>query len=217
MANENGSRGYYGEAFWRAHHEAWRRSDLNQREYCEAEGVSLKAFGNWRAKFKAEPQPPARKLLYRRGGLSHTLSHSLSHSLSHPLSHVTYPSSSLPDLIVLPAREGHRRRFSEVDRRRILEEAAQPDASLAEIARRYGIARRVLCRWKQELAAPVFVAVQITDARAASVLAPTEGGACAMTQTARNTAVSARARASDAGATTWRRRPRAADELRRRP
>jgi len=31
--------------------------------------VSLKAFGNWRAKFKAEPQPPARKLLYRRGGL----------------------------------------------------------------------------------------------------------------------------------------------------
>ena len=88
---------------------------------------------------------------------------------------MTYPSSSLPDLIVLPAREGHRRRFSEVDRRRILEEAAQPDASLAEIARRYGIARRVLCRWKQELAAPVFVAVQITDADAPSVLAPTEG------------------------------------------
>jgi hypothetical protein len=69
------------------------------------------------------------------------------------------------DLVVLPAREGHRRRFSEADRRRILAEAAQPDASLAEIARRYGIARRVLCRWKQELAAPpVFVAVQITDA-----------------------------------------------------
>jgi hypothetical protein len=65
----------------------------------------------------------------------------------------------------LPAREGHRRRFSEADRRRILAEAAQPDASLAEIARRYGIARRVLCRWKQELATPpVFVAVQITDA-----------------------------------------------------
>ena len=79
--------------------------------------------------------------------------------------------SRLPDLIVPPAREGHRRRFNEVDRRRILEEAAQPDASLAEIARRYGIARRVLCRWKQELAAPVFVAVQITDADAPSVLA----------------------------------------------
>ena len=31
------------------------------------------SFGNWRAKFKAEPQPPVRKLLYRRRGLSHTL------------------------------------------------------------------------------------------------------------------------------------------------
>jgi hypothetical protein len=77
MANKNGSRAYYGEVFWRAHHEAWRRSDLNQREYCEAEDISLKAFGNWRAKFKAEPQPPARKLLYRRGRLCHTVSHSL--------------------------------------------------------------------------------------------------------------------------------------------
>jgi len=161
MADENRSRVRYGEAFWRAHHEAWRRSDLNQREYCEAQGIPLKAFGNWRAKFKAEPQPSTRKLLYRRRGLSHTLSH----SLSHPLSHMTYPSSPMPDLVVLPAREGHRRRFSEADRRRILAEAAQPDASLAEIARRYGIARRVLCRWKQELATPpVFVAVQITDA-----------------------------------------------------
>jgi hypothetical protein len=43
----------YGEAFWRAHHEAWLQSELNQREYCEAYGIPLKAFGNWRAKFKA--------------------------------------------------------------------------------------------------------------------------------------------------------------------
>ena len=44
------------EAFWRSHHEAWRRSDLNQREYCEAHGLPLKRFGNWRAKFKQEPE-----------------------------------------------------------------------------------------------------------------------------------------------------------------
>ncbi len=169
MADERSSRARHGEAFWRAHHEAWRRSDLNQREYCEAQGIPLKAFGNWRAEFKAEPQPSARKLLYRRGGLSHPLSHSLSHSLSH----MPYPFSPLSGPVVPPVREGHRRRFSEADRRRILEEAAQPDASLAKIARRYGIARRVLCRWKQELAAaPVFVAVQITDADAPSAAAP---------------------------------------------
>jgi hypothetical protein len=84
----------YGEAFWRAHHEAWVESELNQREYCEAYGIPLKAFGNWRVKFKAEPQLPARKVLYRRSGLSHALSHGLSHDLR----------PTIP-----PAREGRRR------------------------------------------------------------------------------------------------------------
>ncbi len=120
----------YGEAFWRAHHEAWVQSELNQREYCEAYGVPLKAFGNWRAKFKAEPQTPARKVLYRRGGLSHTLSHGLSHGLSHDLP--TGPH-------IPPAREGRRRMFSEADKQQILEEAMRPQARLSEVARRYGI------------------------------------------------------------------------------
>jgi hypothetical protein len=127
MADDAAPGGRYSEAFWRAHHEAWKRSDLNQRQYCAAQGLSLKAFGNWRAKFNSEPQPPAPKLLYRRGGVSHTLSHSLSHTLSH----VTYPASStpLPAPIVMPARAGHRRRFNEADRRQILAEAARPGAS----------------------------------------------------------------------------------------
>ena len=164
MASDFTHRVRHGEAFWRAHHEAWQRSDLNQREHCEAQDIPLKAFGNWRAKFKAEPQLPARKLLYRRGRVSHTLSHSFSHGLSHSLSHVPYPSSGPT---VLPARQGHRRRFSEADRRHILMAAAVPGASLSEIARRYGIARRVLCRWKQELdqaIAPTFVDIEITNA-----------------------------------------------------
>jgi transposase len=48
---------------------------------------------------------------------------------------VTYPSAEGP--VVPPPRDGHRRRFSEADKRRILEEAAQPGASVAEVARRY--------------------------------------------------------------------------------
>ena len=48
MASEQRSWTREGEAFWRAHHEAWKRSDLNQRQYCEAQGIPLKAFGNWR-------------------------------------------------------------------------------------------------------------------------------------------------------------------------
>ena len=149
MADAGWPRERYGEIFWRAQHEAWRQSDLNQREYCEAHGLSLKAFGNWRAKFKAESQPPPRKLLYRRGGLSHRLSHALSHSVSHMTNGLREPA-----LIIPPARDGHRRSFSEADKRLIVDEAGQPGASLSEVARRYGIAARVLFRWKQELKPP---------------------------------------------------------------
>jgi hypothetical protein len=63
-----------GEAFRRAHHEAWKRSDLNQRHYCEVYGLPQKAFENWRQKFRAEPQPPELRLLYRRRPLSPPLS-----------------------------------------------------------------------------------------------------------------------------------------------
>jgi hypothetical protein len=155
MSNEIGARVRYGEAFWRAHHEAWQQGALNQREYCEAHGIPLKAFGNWRARFKAEPRLPEPKLLYRRRHLSHGLSHTLSHRLSHDL------QASIP-----PAREGRRRKFSEADKRQILAEAIRPDARFSDIARHYGIAERVLFRWKQEMTAggePMFVAVQITD------------------------------------------------------
>lgn len=166
MADHQAPRARHGEAFWRAHHEAWKRSDLNQREYCATQGIPLKAFGNWRAKFTVEPEAPVRQLLYRRGGLSHTLSHRLSHTLSHTLGHMTYPSFSPdPGPIVPPAQAGHRRKFSESDRRHILAEADEPGISVSEVARCYGIARRVFCRWRQELAAaPTFVTVEIIDA-----------------------------------------------------
>ena len=156
MSNEIWARVRYGEAFWRAHHEAWQQSALNQREYCEAHGIPLKAFGNWRARFKAEPRLPEPKLLYRRRHLSHGLSHTLSHRLSHDL------QASIP-----PAREGRRRKFSEADKRQILAEAIRPDTRFSDIARHYGIAERVLFRWKQEMTAggePMFVTAQITDA-----------------------------------------------------
>jgi hypothetical protein len=57
-----------------AQHDAWKRSDLNQRQYCEVHGLPQKAFENWRQKFRAEPQPLERRLLYRRRPLSPVLS-----------------------------------------------------------------------------------------------------------------------------------------------
>ncbi len=150
------------EDFWRAHHEAWKRSDLNQRQYCELHDLPQKAFENWRQMFMLEPEPPQLKLLYLRRPLSTPLSP----PASPPLSPGAYPSSQLAAPIVQRPREGHRRRFSDADKRWILREAGRPEASAAEVARRYGIDQRLLRRWKQELTetAPTFVAVQITDA-----------------------------------------------------
>ena len=159
MANADRAWRRQSEEFWRAHHEAWKRSDLNQRQYCEAQGLPRKAFENWRAKFRAEPQPSERKLLYRRRSISPPLSP----PVSPPLSPATYPSSQPAGPIVPRPREGHRRRFSDTDKRWILEQAALPGASAAEVARRYGIDQRILRRWKQELS-PMFVTVEITDA-----------------------------------------------------
>jgi transposase len=65
-----------------------------------------------------------------------------------------------------------RRSFSEAEKQRIVEEASQPGVTLSQIARRYGIYRRLLFRWKEELkpkpapaeAAAVFLPVQVSDA-----------------------------------------------------
>ena len=124
----------------------------------------LKSFSNWRCMFRKEPEPFKRKLLYRRGGLKHSLSHTLSHTLNHTLSHGAYPTSPEPPVVVVPPpRDGHRRRFSEAERRRIIAEAEQPGATMSAVARRYGIGRRLLCRWKEELAAPIFVEIVVAD------------------------------------------------------
>lgn len=149
------------EAFWRSHHEAWRRSELNQREYCEAHGLPLKRFGNWRAKFKAEPEVVG-KLLYRRGGGLRPMSKWARH-----MSNEVGPP--VPD----PAKTvAGRRTFSEAEKRRIVDEASQPGVSLSQVARRYGIYRRLLFRWREELrpkseqasVPPVFAPVQVVDA-----------------------------------------------------
>ena len=40
----------HGQEFWRAHLEAWHRSELTQREYCASRGLGEKAFYHWRRK-----------------------------------------------------------------------------------------------------------------------------------------------------------------------
>ncbi len=148
-------------SFWRAHLEGWRRSELNQREYCELHGLPLKRFGNWRAKLKHEEPASAGKLLYRRGGGLRHMSRHMSKEI--PSVHSSYIPSARS------APPGARRRFSAADKRRIVEEAERPGASVSGVARQYGITTRLLFRWRQELAPAAkteasFLPVTITDA-----------------------------------------------------
>ncbi len=68
-------------------------------------GLSLKRFGNWRARLKHEEPASAGKLLYRRGGgLSHMTGHMTKGAVPAPASHIPSTRSMPP---------GKRRRFSE--------------------------------------------------------------------------------------------------------
>ena len=148
-------------SFWRAHLDGWRRSDLNQREYCELHGLPLKRFGNWRATLKHEEPAGAGKLLYRRGGgLKHMSKHMLKETPAAPSSYIPSVRSN---------GSGRRRNFSEADKKRIVEEVGRPGASVSGVARRYGIGTRLLFSWKKELAPAAkaettFLPVTITDA-----------------------------------------------------
>jgi hypothetical protein len=93
MADENRTWRRQDESFCGRAARRGKRSDLNQRQYGQAEGIPLNVFGNWRSKFEAEPQPPGRKLLYRRQGSSPPFSPHLSRPFSPLLlSPGTYPS-----------------------------------------------------------------------------------------------------------------------------
>jgi transposase-like protein len=157
------------ESFWRAHLDGWRRSDLNQREYCELHGLPLKRFGNWRAKLKHEEPASASKLLYRRGGgLKHMSKHMLKENPSAPSSYIPSARSGGP---------GKRRNFRAADKRRIVEETCREGASVSGVARKYGIGTRLLFSWKQELAPAAktettFLPVTITDAPEQSAETP---------------------------------------------
>ncbi len=93
---------------------------------------------------------------------------------------VPAPTSHIPSTRSTPP--GKRRRFSEADKRRIVEEADHPEVSVSDVARRHGLAVRQLFRWKQELAPAAttettFLPVTITDAPERSAETPPPGPA----------------------------------------
>ena len=147
------------EAFWRAHIQGWCDSSLNQREYCEAHGLPLKRFGNWRAKLRGEVPLLAGKLLYRRGGASERMLKHMRSAAESPY----IPSGRSGDA-------GRRRNFGTADKRRIVEEACSPGASVSGVAKKYGIGPRLLFQWKRDLMPdpqpdPAFAEVTLSEAK----------------------------------------------------
>ncbi|MGV8996640.1 MAG: IS66-like element accessory protein TnpA [Parvibaculaceae bacterium] len=66
----------------------------------------------------------------------------------------------------LSSGSGKRRNFSEADKRRIVGEACRPGASVSGVAKKYGLGRRLLFHWKQELVPETettFLPVILTD------------------------------------------------------
>ena len=121
MGRASGSKSAESRAFWRAHMDGWRDSELNQRQYCAAHGLSLKNFGTWRAQLKYEDTVAERKA----------------------------PPLEAPALVVVQL--GRRRRFSKEAKRQIVEESSRPGATVSGVARRYGIAASAVFRWRQAL------------------------------------------------------------------
>ena len=116
-------------AFWRGHFEVWALSGLTQREYCKRHGLSLKSFGNWRAQLKREDAvgPKARWGRYPR--LRPSSGPSSKRRPGKPLVEKVAPAR--PPISTENAAAGHRRKFSEEAKRRIVEEACQPNVSVS--------------------------------------------------------------------------------------
>ena len=63
------------EDFWRRHIAGWRESGLNQREYCQQQGLSKSALGWWRTKLSRQaagevtlvPVPFLKSIIGRNG------------------------------------------------------------------------------------------------------------------------------------------------------
>ena len=165
--------------FWREQLDGWRRSNLNQREYCAGNGLSLKRFGNWRAKFNDEGIVPERKLLWRRGSKPDPGDGPRTSPMTSPRTNaLTAPPAEAPARPAAAVPTGARRHFSEEAKRQIVEEACRPGASVSSVARQYGVASSVLFRWRQALGLgasqeePAFASVRITDRAEASADLP---------------------------------------------
>lgn len=155
-------------AFWRQHVETWKKSDVPQRDYCDAYGLARRTFCNWRKRFKADDATAERVLSRRRGCRGRPSdSPSADHS---PMAPKAPPFGLL--------RPNRRRQFPEELKRQIVLETLAPDATVSAVARLYGVTPPCVFRWRKlmGLGAPkepaTFASVRISDENSLAEGAP---------------------------------------------
>jgi len=126
------------QAFWAMHVEALAWSGLTLSGYAEALRLSAKSLRTWRDRIESEEVTADWR------------------AVLHPAARAqisTRASSAACDELGLTSRgePRRRRRFTDAEQLAIVEEAAAPGVSAAEVCRRHGIATSMLFRWKNQL------------------------------------------------------------------
>lgn len=157
-------------AYWLRHVEAQARSGQTQRAYCAAHGLRPRNFRRWAQRLARMTQPAA--------GTEAPAGPSAGTRTSSR----TY-EAPLPEPVgqVLIAREP-RRRWTDEQKLRLVEETFAPGSSVSRVSRRYGVHTSALFRWRRQFAglapdgrssAPVLAPVQLVpEQRAISAPEP---------------------------------------------
>ena len=126
---------------WAKHIEQQRRSGQTQRAYCAEHGLQPRVFRRW---------------AQRVGHLSLSLSSAVRASDSAgPSASTIAEDSSLPHPVQeILVRAEPRRRWTEDQKLRLVEETFGAGSSISRVARKYGVHTSVLFRWRRQLAGP---------------------------------------------------------------
>lgn len=159
-------------AFWSRHVALWMRSAFSQREYCERNGISRSLLSKWWIWLREDRAREERIKLGRCRGRSR-----LSTMTSEASPRTNEVASMSPAAFVREKADRpivRRRRFSDEEKRHLLDLAKQPGSSISDVAQRYDLAVALLFRWRKELgegAAPFagFTPVSVVDDEAPAI------------------------------------------------
>ena len=126
---------------WAKHIEQQRRGGQTQRAYCAEHGLQPRVFRRWAQRVaRVSPSPSSRVRASDSAGPSAgTIAEDA--PLPHPVQEIL-------------VRAEPRRRWTEDQKLRLVEETFAAGSSISRVARKYGVHTSVLFRWRRQLAGP---------------------------------------------------------------